>query len=101
MRAPRREWSARGLRALAELLDALLAGDLPRVGDVAMQRFQALGLAVAQGSRAQARRVEVTPAGDATLANAMVKELAMAGKSRSAKLRGAVDRARNRGGAQH
>ena len=94
------ERNTRELRTLAELMDALLEGDLPRVGDLAMQRFEAVEMAVAQGSWAQARHVEAIPTGNASLANTRVKELAMAGESRSARLLQAVDKARNRGGAQ-
>ena len=90
------ERNSRELRTLAELLDALLAGDLAKVGDLAMQRFQAIEMAVHQGTWAQARHVEVIPTGEASLANTWVKDRAAKEELRHVKLKEALDNARKK-----
>ena len=90
------ERNMREMRTLAELLDALMGGNLAKVGDLAMQRFQAIEMAIMQGSWAQARYVEAIPQTDATLANEWVKDAAARGEIRAHKLRGALEKAKRK-----
>ena len=90
------ERNVREMRTLAELLDALLDGRLATVGDLAMQRFQAIELATQQGSWSQARHVEAIPSGDAMLANTRVRDIATREEARTIKLQEALQRARKR-----
>ena len=94
------EENVREMRTWAEVMDSLMAGNLPRVGDLAMQRFQALELAGQQGSWAQARHVEAIPDGDAALASTAVRQLAMRGEERAAKLRESLEKAKKRSGGE-
>ena len=90
------ERNMRELRTLAEMLDALMGGHLAKVGDLAMQRFQAIEMALSQGSWAQARHVEAIPPTDAALANEWVKGTAARQEIRAQKLRTALEQAKKR-----
>ena len=54
--------NSRELRTAAECIDALLAGDLPHLGDMLMQRLQAVQTAVVEGNRNLAQHLEPIPA---------------------------------------
>ena len=61
--------TSREMRALAEAVDTLLEGNLPRLGDILIQRFKAVESSVVDGSWAVARHQELIPAADAGLAS--------------------------------
>ena len=50
------------MRTLAEGLDAMLAGDLGRAGDILMQRFRACEVNVLDGEWTLAKHLELIPA---------------------------------------
>ena len=49
------------MRSLAERLDSLTQGKLPRLGDILMQRFKAVELAIMDGSWVAAETLACTP----------------------------------------
>lgn len=51
----------REMRTLAEGLDAMLAGDLGRAGDILMQRFRACEVNVLDGDWTMAKHLELIP----------------------------------------
>ena len=53
--------TTRELRTIAEAIDALLEGDLCRVGDLLMQRFKAIETATSDGTWAVAKHLELIP----------------------------------------
>ena len=53
--------NSRELRTIAECIDALLAGDLPHLGDLLMQRMKAVQTAVVEGNWNLAQHLELTP----------------------------------------
>ena len=59
--------NAREMRTWCEVLDALVRGDLPHLGDVAMQRLKALMLSVQDGHWNQAKFLELIPMNDAQI----------------------------------
>ena len=66
----------RELRTLAEAIDSLVAGNLPREGDLLIQRFKAIEVAVADGSWTQARHLELIPSQDVTLVSTAERSMA-------------------------
>jgi hypothetical protein len=68
----------RELRTLAEALDALLEGNLARVGDLLVQRLKAIEMAVFDGNWNLARHLELIPPQEVTLVS--VPEKAQAAK---------------------
>ena len=52
----------REMRTLAEGLDAMIAGDLGRAGDILMQRFRACEVNVLEGDWHMAKHLELIPA---------------------------------------
>ena len=66
----------RELRTLAEAIDALVAGNLPRVGGLLIQRFKAVEVAVADGSWTQARHLELIPSQDVSLVSSAERSMA-------------------------
>ena len=91
------ERNARELRTLAELIDALRAGNLARVGDIAMGRFSAIEVAITQGSWQQARHLETVSALEATSAGDDLMEIAAKAEIRRQKLEQGAAHARGRG----
>ncbi|CAK0893795.1 unnamed protein product, partial [Prorocentrum cordatum] len=81
------ERNARELRTLAEVMDALIMGDLTRVGDIAMGRFQAIEVAHSQGGWDQARHLEVAANHDAVSVPAAMMDMAAKAELRSQQLR--------------
>jgi len=64
------------MRTLAEGLDALLAGDLGRAGDILMQRFRACEVNLLEGDWNLAKHLELTPAHQITcVPNGMRQEM--------------------------
>ena len=61
--------TCRELRTIAECLDGLLSGNLPRVADVLIQRFKALECSVADGNWTIARHLELIPSADVGLSS--------------------------------
>ena len=53
--------NSRELRTIAECIDALLAGDLPHLGDLLMQRPKAVQTAVVEGNWNVAQHLELIP----------------------------------------
>ena len=53
--------NSRELRTIAECIDALLAGDLPHLGDLLMQRLKAVQTAVVEGNWNLAQHLELIP----------------------------------------
>ena len=88
---------ARELRTLAEMIDALGDRDYDRVGDLAMQRFQAVEYSIADGGWGTARHLEVVPATDAVAAPQKMLELAAKAETRRLQLVEASHRAKQRG----
>ena len=68
--------TSRELQTLAEALDALASGRLPRVGDVLMQRFKALEASVTEGGWSVARRLELLPEAGVGLASLAERQAA-------------------------
>jgi hypothetical protein len=68
--------TSREMRTLAEALDTLLEGNLPRLGDILIQRFKALESSVVDGGWALARHQELIPSADAGLASVAERSLA-------------------------
>ena len=68
--------TSREMRTLAEAVDTLLEGNLPRVGDILIQRFEALESSVVDGTWALARHQELIPSADAGLASVAERSLA-------------------------
>ena len=91
------ERNARELRTLAEVMDALIMGDLTRVGDIAMGRFQAIEVAHLQGGWDQARHLEVASNHDAVSVPAAMMDMAAKAELRSQQLRDGARKARDRG----
>ena len=54
--------NSRELRTRAECIDVLLAGDLPHLGDLLMQRLKAVQTAVVEGNSNFAQHMELIPA---------------------------------------
>jgi len=52
----------REMRTLAEGIDAMLAGDLGRAGDILMQRFRACEVNLLEGDWGMAKHLELIPA---------------------------------------
>ena len=66
----------REMRTLAESLDALLAGDLGRAGDILMQRFRACEVNLLDGDWNLAKHLELIPAHQITcVPNGMRQEM--------------------------
>ena len=68
--------TSREMRTLAEAVDTLLEGNLPRLGDILIQRFKALESSVVDGSWTLARHQELIPSADAGLAPVAERSLA-------------------------
>lgn len=62
--------TAREMRTIAEALDSLKVGNLPRVADLLMQRFKSLEMSVIDGSWGTASKMELLPARAIGLASA-------------------------------
>ena len=56
--------NSRELRTIAECIDALLAGDLPHLDDLLMQRLKAVQTAVVEGNGNLAQQLEKTHSDD-------------------------------------
>ena len=89
------ERNARELRSLAEALDCMRAGNLPRAADILMGRFSAIEVAISQGSWTMARHLEAVGSHDMTSANAGLLEAAARLEGRRQKLEASAARARN------
>jgi hypothetical protein len=63
-----RPHTQREMETLAELIDALVTGDLDRCGDIAMQRYKALEMSLADGSWEIAQELEVVDRAEPCLA---------------------------------
>jgi hypothetical protein len=59
--------NAREMRTWCEVLDALVRGDLPQLGDIAIQRLKAVMLSVQDGGWNQAKFLELIPMNDVQL----------------------------------
>ena len=59
--------NAREMRTWCEVLDALVRGDLPQLGDIAIQRLKAVMLSVQDGGWNQAKFLEMIPMNDVQL----------------------------------
>ena len=59
--------NARELRTLAQVLDAILAGNIPLAGDILVQRWKAVETAVCDGNWLLARHQELLPQQDVGL----------------------------------
>ena len=77
----------RHLRTVAESLDALLTGNLCRLGDILAQRFKALETSIADGQWAVARHFEIIPETDASMVTFAEREHAVRLELRERKLR--------------
>ncbi|CAK0841817.1 unnamed protein product, partial [Prorocentrum cordatum] len=86
--------NVRELRTISECLDALLDGDLPRLGDVLVQRFKALETAVSDGGWSIARHQELIPSSDVGLASERERAAAMRIELDRVKLAEAATRAK-------
>ena len=75
------------LRTVVETLDALLVGNLSRVGDILAQRFKALETSIADGQWAIARHFEIIPESDASMVTYAEREHAVRLELRERKLR--------------
>ena len=81
---------------MAECLDALLRGQLPRLGDLLMQRFQSLQVQTADGTDDVAQYLEIIPrsssslAGEAVIRAALKERLAVGKLSRAQAKSGAA-----------
>ena len=62
--------NSREMRTIAECFDALLAGDLPQLGDLLVQRLKALQLATVEGNRSLAQHMELVQEIDVDQRNA-------------------------------
>ena len=88
--------TCRELRTLAECLDALLAGNLPRVGDILIQRFKALETSVADGGWTIARHLELLPQAEVGLSTDRERAIATRAELDRVKLAEAASRTRSR-----
>ena len=88
--------SSRELRTLSEALDALLSGNLPRVGDLLVQRFKALEASIADGSWAIARHLELLPQEDVGLSSGGERAIATRSELQRIRLADAASRTRGR-----
>ncbi len=66
---------------LAEMLDCLLSGELPQLGDLLMQRFKSLQVSHTHGWKV-ANHVQVTPAQGVTLVSNRELRSAQASRKR-------------------
>ena len=76
----------RELRTMAECLDALLRGQLPRLGDLLMQRFQSLQIQTADGTDDVSQYLEIIPRTSSSLAAETVIRAALKERLSVAKL---------------
>ena len=67
--------TAREMRTVAEALDAILADDHLRAGDLLIQRFKALETSVVEGNWSMARHHEIIPEEGVGLATTAEKQL--------------------------
>ena len=79
-------------------MDALVQGELTRIGDLAMGRFQAIELALSQGGWDQARHLEVASSHDAVSVPPAMREMAAKAEHRCQQLRDGARKTRDRGG---
>ena len=91
------ERNARELRTLAEIVDALRAGNGARVGDIAMGRFNAIEVAISQGGWSQARHLEAVAGYEMTSAGDRMMELAATAERRRLRMEQGAARARWQG----
>ena len=84
--------NSRELRTLAEIIDALVQGDLNRVGDLAMQRFKAVEQASQDGRWEVARHLEVIPPQDLGSSTMAEREAATRAEARRLKLANALEK---------
>ena len=79
--------SARELQTLGTALDFILSGQVARGADVLIQRFQAVELAVSEGSWGISRHLELTADPKVSSVPEKVKESALRREKEEAKLR--------------
>ena len=91
------ERNARELRNLAEILDALRAGNVARIGDIAMGRFSAIEVAMAQGGWSRARHLEAVAGHEMTSAGDRMMEMAATAERRRQRLEQGAAKARGQG----
>jgi len=77
----------RELRTISESLDALLAGNLARCGDVLLQRFKAIEASINDATWAVARHCELIPEAEASITTFAEREHAAKLELRERKLR--------------
>ena len=77
----------RELRTISESLDALLHGNLPRCGDILLQRFKAIEASINDASWAVARHSELIPEAETSITTFAEREHAAKLELRERKLR--------------
>ena len=89
----------REMETLCEIVDSLAAGDLERVGDVALQRYKALELSVSDGCWDIAQNIEVLDAHQSCLASEEERFRGSRRQLQSLRVSSALQTLRARGGA--
>ena len=85
--------TARELKTLAMVIDGLGAGQLPQVADICMQRLKALQSSVIDGNWSTAKRLELLPDDQLSLATFEERRIAARDELLHLKLREAQDKA--------
>ena len=90
--------TAREMETLADIVDSLCAGDLERLGDVAIQRYQALEKACVDNSWELAQELEVVDRQEKHLASEELVHRASRRRLQDVRLQNALQNLRNRSG---
>ena len=93
------EHTRQEMRTLSEIMDCLCEGNLPRLGDVAMQRFKALACATDDGNWAVAQELELLSARPHSIVSEAERQLGARRQMSAARLATSLQALRSRAAA--